>query len=96
MKVRMKTTYAGPLGTCVAGDELDVSAEQAALLVHGHYAEYVIGADGVSVAPDAEPVVVDVPEVEPDPVAAARKPALDAKPRRGRPPGKGRRGGLDT
>jgi hypothetical protein len=41
VKVRMKTTSAGPNGTIMAGQETLVSIEEAEELVSGGYAEYV-------------------------------------------------------
>lgn len=48
MRVRMKSTAAGPLGVAQPGDVLDLPAEAAAALVSGGYA------DAIAVPPTAQ------------------------------------------
>jgi hypothetical protein len=43
MRVRMRTTYAGPGGTARAGATIDVDDEEAAMLIDRGYAEAIDG-----------------------------------------------------
>ena len=42
MKVKMRTLYAGPLGTCAIGGELEGKPEDLAPLIDGGYATLVV------------------------------------------------------
>ena len=58
IKVRMKTIYAGPEGTCQPGKEIDLDKEEAQSLVKGGYAEYATKEKPVA----RETAVVEPPE----------------------------------
>jgi hypothetical protein len=100
MKVIMKTIYAGPLGTCMAGGELDVTAKEAADLVHGRFAVYSVKEKPAKpTEPDPDVIVepAGVSEAAPEPPRRSTEATPEPEPaprRRGRPPG--RRGGLEA
>ena len=58
VKVRMKTIYAGPDGTCSPGKTIDLSKEEAGDLVKGGYAEYAAAVKSVP----KETAVIEPPE----------------------------------
>lgn len=79
MRVKMRTSYAGPAGSCAAGGIVDVPEAEAAGLVAGGYAEVVP-------VPAPAPIVEEVAET-------ATAPAVEtatAPPMRGRGRAKGR------
>ena len=76
--VKMHTVYAGPLGTCHAGHEIDLPDADAAALVKGKYAEYATA----SAAP-APPTVAENATAEPE-ETADNAPAYRSRQRGGK------------
>jgi len=62
MKVRMQATMAGPDGVVQSGRVIEVSAEMAATLVEGGYAEYVEPSQALQRETEIETADVEAPE----------------------------------
>ena len=62
MRVRMRTTLAGPMGTARAGESIDVEDKLGAALIAGNYAEELPGEPEVK----SEPAPVET-ATEPEP-----------------------------
>jgi len=88
MRVRMRTTYAGPAGTARAGQTIELEDEQAAALLSAGYAEEVVEpAAEASGAADATPAdetaTIDQPETT---STRTRRPTPKGGGRRSAPP----------
>ncbi len=70
MKVRLRTTMAGPEGAFPPGSVIEASVEEAEMLIAGGFAEPV---DAASVKPDVETAAIEPGSRAVRPPARARK-----------------------
>jgi hypothetical protein len=71
MKIKMRTTAAGPAGNKMAGHEYLVSEEEGKILCDGGYASLVVTPKPIPPARAAAPVKVETAAVKPPETAAA-------------------------
>ena len=86
MKVILKTQYAGPRGTCSPGAELDLPEDEAAELVHGGFATYLVSPPELTPEPETE--------IEPELAPVKERPTTVEEPDRYRKRQRMRRGAL--
>ena len=79
MKVKMRTNYAGPKGSCRPGHIIDLPEKEARQIVDGNYGWYVVSAIEVTSASDTAKKTIPIEQSKPVHNETKRKPGRPRK-----------------